>query len=302
MPSPTRVVDWRAAADPDDLREYDRFGPWIDRITAPADMPRRFRPWYGELSAATHLIKVPRNIDRAQARPGMDLYSVVLAVFADWLCLLRLDVGGVTRTDLPLEQVVATNVHSNLLIGRWSLLLADGTSLDLEYNTVSEKLVAELDRYVRHRPVTDEAPVSLLPSVRVSDHYFTTVVAERAATTDAPVQPIHVEERGRPCRDERLRRRVSTGLMLLETPTELVIVNRGAASRSRFRWANYASNVLTIPFETMTSYSVVRPTADPPGQFHRLVIGCDRQVVSQPCLVSPDAVATLLAARGVRPA
>ncbi len=302
MPAPTRVVDWRAAADPEDLREYDRFGPWIDTVDAPVDMPRRFRPWYGELCAATHLIKVPRNLDRAQARPGMDLYSVVLAVFADWLCLLRLDVGGVTRTDLPLEQVVATNVHANLLIGRWSLLLADGTSLDLEYNTVSAKLVAEIDRSVRRRPAPDEPPVSLLPSVRVTDHYFNSLLVELASGTDAPVHPIHVEERGRPCRDERLRHRVSTGLMLLETPTELVIVNRGVATRSRFRWANYASNVLTIPFDTMTSYSVVRPTADPPGQFHRLVIGCERQVVSQPCLVGPDEVATLLAAHGVRPA
>ncbi|MCB0910154.1 MAG: hypothetical protein KDB60_00880 [Propionibacteriaceae bacterium] len=302
MPSPTRVVDWRAAADPDDLREYDRFGPWIDRVGALVDMPRRFRPWYSELSAATHLIKVPRNIDRAQARPGMDLYTVVLALFPDWLCMLRLDVGGVTRTDLPLEHVVATNVHSNLLIGRWSLLLADGTSLDLEYNTVSERRVAELDRYLRRRPAPDEPPVSLLPSVRVSDHYFTSLLAHRAAVTDEPVHPVHVEERGRACRDERLRRRVSTGLMLLETPTELVVVNRGAASRSRFRWANYASNVLTIPYGAMTSFSVVAPTDDPPGQFHRLVIGCDRHVVSQPCLVRPDAVATLLAARGVRPA
>lgn len=301
MPSPTRVVDWRAAADPDDLREYDRFGPWIDRIGALVDMPRRFRPWYGELSAATHLIKVPRNIDRAQARPGMDLYSVVLAVFPDWLCLLRLDVGGVTRTDLPLEQVVATNVHTNLLIGRWSLLLADGTSLDLEYNTVSERRVAELDQYVRRRPASDDPPVNLLPSVRVNDHYFSSVLADRVATTDAPLHPIHIEERGQACRDERLRRRVSTGLMLLESPTDLVIVNRGAPTRSRFRWANYASNVLTIPFSAMTSFSVVAPTTDPPGQFHRLVIGCDRQVVSQPCRVRPDAVATLLAARGVRP-
>ncbi|PKQ22927.1 MAG: hypothetical protein CVT65_10715, partial [Actinobacteria bacterium HGW-Actinobacteria-5] len=194
------MVDWRAAADPEDLREYDRFGPWIDAVTTLSDMPRRFRPWYSELCGASHLIKVPRNIDRAAARPGMDLYSVVLAVFPDWLCLLRLDVGGVTRTDLPAEQVVATNVHTNLLIGRWSLLLADGTSIDLEYNTVSQERIAEVDRYLRRRPATDESPACLLPAVRVSDHYFTTVLAGLAAATDQPIQAVHVEERGRPCR------------------------------------------------------------------------------------------------------
>ena len=302
MPSPTRMADWRAAADPEDLREYDRFGPWIDAVTTLSDMPRRFRPWYSELSGATYLIKVPRNIDRAAARPGMDLYSVVLAVFPDWLCLLRLDVGGVTRTDLPAEQVVATNVHTNLLIGRWSLLLADGSSIDLEYNTVSQERIAEVDRYLRRRPATDESSACLLPAVHVIDHYFTTVLAGLAAATDQLIQAIHVEERGRPCRDDHLHRRLSTGLMLLETSSELVIVNRGSASRSRFRWANYASNVLTIPFEAMTSFSVVAPTDDPPGQFHRLVVGCGNQVISQPCLVRPDAAATLLAARGVRPA
>ena len=176
MPSPTRMVDWRAAADPEDLREYDRFGPWIDAVTTLSDMPRRFRPWYSELSGATYLIKVPRNIDRAAARPGMDLYSVVLAVFPDWLCLLRLDVGGVTRTDLPAEQVVATNVHTNLLIGRWSLLLADGSSIDLEYNTVSQERIAEVDRYLRRRPATDESSACLLPAVHAIDHVHEVVV------------------------------------------------------------------------------------------------------------------------------
>lgn len=294
----TRVADWRMAADPDDLREYDRFGPWIDRVLSPADMPRRFRPWYDELSAATFLLKVPRALDRAQVRPGMDLYQAVLAVFPDWLCLLRLDASfRVVRGDVTLSRVVATNTYNNLLIGRWSLLLSDGTSFDVDYNTVSQAIIAEADRYVRRRPATDAWQDTLLPAVRVADHFFASTMATLAATTDAALRPVHVEEPGRTCRDERLRRRTSTGLMLLESPGELVLVNRGAPTR--FLTGHHASNVLAVPFDRMTSFSVVDPPADPPGQFHRLVLGCQHQVISQPCLVRPDAVATMLAAHGV---
>ncbi len=299
MPTSSRMADWRAAADPVDLREYDRFGPWIDQVRAEIDMPRRFRPWYGELAGATFLLKVPRSLDRAQVRPGMDLYEAVLAIFPDRLCLLRADAAAVVRSDLTLDRVVATNTYTNLLVGRWSLLLADGTSFDVDYNTVSQAVLEEVDRYVWRHPATDAGQDLLLPAVRVTDHLFASILATRAATTDAPLRPVHVEEPGRPCRDDRLRRRTSTGLMVLESPDELVVVNRGEPTRSRFRTGHYASDVLTVPFDRMTSFSVVDPPADPPGQFHRLVLGCDRQVISQPCLLRPDTVATLLAARGV---
>lgn len=35
----SKIPHWRAAADPDVLREYDAFGPWIGEVKHRADLP-----------------------------------------------------------------------------------------------------------------------------------------------------------------------------------------------------------------------------------------------------------------------
>ncbi|MGC3995139.1 MAG: hypothetical protein QM779_13665 [Propionicimonas sp.] len=298
-----RASAWRAAADPDDLREYDRFGPWLDRVHQQRDLPRRFRPWYPELAGATHLVKVPRDLDRAQVRPGMDLYRSVLAVFADHVVVLNAEVPdapGVARADIALADVVATRVYGNLLAGCWTLLLADGSGFDVPFNSVSEREIAELDRYVLRSPATDVRPASREPAVTISDHFFRSRLGDISAATDDPVRPVHVEEPLRPCRDDRGRRRVSSGVLVLETPTALVVVDRDSPVRSRFRRTNYATNTTTIPFARITSFAVVDPPADQPGRFGHLVLRCGRQVIAQPVLTRPDAAVAALEAHGVR--
>ena len=290
--------DWRQAADPEDLREYDRFGPWIDRVTEGVDMPRRFRPWWPELSAAAHLLKVPRPYDRAQVRPGMDLYQAVIAVFPDGLVYLDATGDDVHRRDVGLAGVVATRRHSNLLVGSWSLLLADGSALEIDFNTVSMSTIAQVDRYVLARR-SDEAAAAVPAGVQPKEHLFLSIAAELNAAQDAPVRPIHTEESGRPCLTERGRRRRSFGMMVMASPDDLVIVNRDLAAQSLFRRANYASTIVTVPFRGMTSFAIVAPPPSTPPGFHTLAITCDRQVVSQPCLDRPAEVAALLAARGV---
>lgn len=290
---------WRAAADPDDLREYDRFGPWVDQVGREIEMPRCFRDWYPELAHARFLLKVPRHLDRAQARPGMDLYRAVLAVFPDRLRLLQLEDGGVSQRELALEQVVATNTYSNLLLGRWSLLVSDGSSVDLEYNNVSRTRIAQVDRFVRSAGGSSASALSDAPAVLVSDHYFSTLLFELRSTSGESVRPIHVEGRSRPCRDERLRHRLTTGLMVLASPSELVVVNRGGPMRSRFRRADYASNVLRIPYSRMTSFAVLPAPDEPAGQFHELQVTCGSQVIRQACLARPEAVRATLLDRGI---
>lgn len=61
-------VDWRATAHPDDLAEYDRFGPWVDAVRTVDDMPKFFRSHYPEHHDARFLLKIPKRVDRAQAR------------------------------------------------------------------------------------------------------------------------------------------------------------------------------------------------------------------------------------------
>lgn len=283
---------WRATADPDDLREYDRFGPWIDRVTEAVDVPRRFRPWWQELSSARYVLKVPRPYDRAQVRVGMDLYESVIAVFPDRLCVLNAHPCQIIRRDVARDDVVATIRHSNLLVGKWSLLLADASAVTMEFNNVSHTTIAEVDRFLL-RPESGSVPARLA-AVHPEDHFFRSVVATLNAGATQPVQPIHVEEPGQQCLTERGRRRRSAGMMVLASPDDLVIVNRDMATRPRFRRANYASNILRIPFRLMTGFEIRSDGESSSPTFSQLVITCDRQVITQPCLTRPDAVAALL--------
>lgn len=297
-PMRSTVPAWRAATDPDDLREYDRFGPWIDRVTEAVDMPRRYRPWWPELSDARYLLKVPRSYDRAQIRPGMDLYESVIAVFPDKLCILNAHPTEVVRRDVARDEVVATVRYNNLLIGRWTMLLADSSEVAVDFNSVSGATIAEVDGYLMSH-ASDRLPCRVPPAAPTEDHFFQTVVATLNAAADQPVRTIHVEEPRQSCRSERHRRRHSAGMMVLASPDDLVIVNRDRAVRPGFRRANYASNIVRIPFRLMTSFDIRRPGVTVPPAFSHLEVTCDRQVISQPCLTSPDAVADLLIDHGV---
>lgn len=290
---------WRAAADPDDLREYDRFGPWIDKVTEHVDMPRRFRPWWPELSAARYLLKVPRPYDRAQISPGMDLYGSVIAVFPDKVSVLRAGTSDIVRRDVPRAEVVATVLHSNLLVGRWTLLLADGDKVEVQFNGVSHGTVAEVDRYVLSAAPSAPSSVPSLPNPRPRDHYFQSVAGTLNEGAAEPARHVHIEEPGQPCRNERDRRRRSAGMMVLTTPHDLLLFNRGMAAQPLLRSANYSSNLVRIPFRFMTSYGIRSPEVSTPPRFSELVITCDRQVITQAVLARPDGVADLLAGHGV---
>ena len=67
----------REGTDPELLREYDAFGPWIGEVRGEADMPRRFRPHWARLAGARFLLKLPAPIDRPAAQPGQDLYRAL---------------------------------------------------------------------------------------------------------------------------------------------------------------------------------------------------------------------------------
>lgn len=292
------MAPWRAATNPDDLREYDSFGPWIEMVTEVGNMPRRFRPWWQELSRARYVLKVPRSYDRAQVRPGMDLYESVIAVFPDKLCVLRALATEIVRRDVARDEVVATVRHSNLLIGQWSLLLADASRLTVEFNNVSHATVAEVDRYLMSHP-SDRLPQRLHDESVPRYHFFKAVVATLNAEMDEPVQAIHVEEPGQLCRSERNRRSRSAGMMVLVSADDLLILNRDMSVQPGFRRANYASNILRIPFRLMTSFDIRGPDDTSPRSFSQLVITCDRQIIRQSCLASPRTVAELLAQHGV---
>src|SRR5512143_3413558 len=107
--------------------EYDRFGPWIDEVTIPEDVPPLYRDFPLDFQRARLVLKVPRNISRRNATPDMDLYDALLVLDEVGLTVLsrRLEsdarrasfVRGYDVTTVPYSQVVGVLDTVELLQG-----------------------------------------------------------------------------------------------------------------------------------------------------------------------------------------
>lgn len=298
---PDRYEDWYWGASPEDRREYDAFGPWVDLVRNEEEMPARFRSAYDEHREARFLLKVPINADRRDVRPGMALYRQVVAVHDDHLSVLSVIEGKLTTRTITWGEVVAIRSMTNLLSANWSLLLAGGETLTIEYNSVSSRRLDAVTSFVRDRVtpgvVRSGGALPAGANVAIADLFFQNMLLSARAVTAKPAAPVHFEPRDRPCRTSENRRRLTTGLLVLDTPGELMIIDRGEPAR-RFFHPTYAARTTFIPYKRLSAFAVVPP---PPGKagFHALRLFMDRQVIDQPCLGEPFDVIAVLAEHGM---
>lgn len=145
--------------------EYDAFGPWIDEVRAPQDVPRLFRAHPLDLDAAHLVLKVPRNISRRDATADMDLYDHLVVLTDDELTVLS-RLGAVVEAGEPPASVydqalryrtwssrptdvVALRDVTSMLDARLDLLTQDGRALTLRYNGSAAEGVQRLVDAVR---------------------------------------------------------------------------------------------------------------------------------------------------------
>jgi hypothetical protein len=292
--------DWYRSASEEDRREYDAFGPWICDVRDEAEMPRVFRDAWRTVAEAPIVLKVPIDADRLQCRPGMNLYSTVLAVDDGGVTLLRLVAGSVENRRIGWSEIAAVGSYANLLIGRWTLLLGDGGEICVDHGAVGAARMSRVSGFVRaHIGGLDGTPAPRPDAaVAVTDLFFRNMLADAGRDAEKPVVAIHWEPPNRPCRNEANRRRLSTGVLFVDTPGELVIVDRERATRRRFH-PTYASRATWVPWRSLSAWSF--PAAEPEGppRPRDLVLRLDRQTIRRPCLATPEAVVARLEAHGV---
>ena len=135
----------------DDAREYERFGPWVDQVQTPDEVPRLFRDHPLDLSSARLVLKVPRNIPRRDAAAGMDLYDHLLVLGVDTFTVLSRDLANDARPrtapgrydvlEVPVDEVVAIRDVVNLLDGRLTVHTRAGRTLSIRYNGSARETV-----------------------------------------------------------------------------------------------------------------------------------------------------------------
>lgn len=135
--------------------EYARFGPWVDEVTTPDDVPRLYRDHPLDLASARLVLKVPRTIARRDAHPDMDLYDHLLALDDERLTVLSRAAGSGGRgapvparpfdvREVALTDVVAVHDVVSMLDGRLTIHPRDGAALALRYNGSSRQTVDRL--------------------------------------------------------------------------------------------------------------------------------------------------------------
>jgi hypothetical protein len=179
-------------------------------------------------------------------------------------------------------------------------LLEDGTGIHLDLNSAAGGSLKSAMAYVLGCIVAASSPGWRvpLPAVAVPDAFFAGVLHQLRREVMPPVVPILAERGNRLCRDERRRPRLGNGVLVLDTPAELLIVSHGEPMRSRF-FPTHGSLVTRVPYERLTSYTVSPPPTRG-HSFHVLTLRASSQAIEQWFLDAPDAVAAALDARGVQ--
>lgn len=278
-PLPGLENDWYHRASVEDRQEYDAFGPWVSPVRSIEEMPKRFRSLFDENTGAAFLFKIPIDAERRNVRPGMDLYCTVVAIHEDRVVLLEWNGEEVESHVVRMEAIQAIRIYLNLLQAQLSLLIADGSSVCVEYNSVSSELMDEVILFLQRHvaaltPETrgEEASKAGQEAEAIDDHFYLSLweISKRRCP-DARV--LHWEAPGIRCRDANGWRRYSLGCLVLYEAGALVVLGRGRFMR-KWHEAIYSREELYVP---VASIAAVERTSRPAG--HKESVSVTRLVL-----------------------
>ena len=122
--------------------EYDAFGPWIDRVRGPEDVPRLYRDHPLDLDASPLVLKVPRDIPRRDATPDMDLYDHLLVLGPDrFTALSRREGARYDVREVPYTGIAAVRTSIDLLDGRLAVHTLTGGPVEVRFSGSSADVV-----------------------------------------------------------------------------------------------------------------------------------------------------------------
>lgn len=160
--------------------EYDRFGPWVVEISEVGPLPCLFLPYLTREETPLLSIKIPRKIDRQNARPGMNLYDYVVNLYREDLLILQ-RVADDVRTDTFFYCEIQCLWYEYVLLRGNLRLVMPERVFDLPFNTVSEAIMRRLVTLIRQRYTDETAQVAITQIPDFADdnlsYYFTKLLA-----------------------------------------------------------------------------------------------------------------------------
>ncbi|QOX64203.1 hypothetical protein FRZ06_13075 [Anoxybacterium hadale] len=132
------------------VSEYDAFGPWIYEVNEEHPLPPLFVPYYKSGDNSLMVIKIPRNLERRNARPDMNLYDYVIGLYADSIYILKRVDEHVEEHRVYYSNIEGIEDHRRLLKGTLTIFL-NHTKLTIPYNTVSSNLIVKFIGIIRDK-------------------------------------------------------------------------------------------------------------------------------------------------------
>lgn len=261
-------------------KEYDEFGPWILEINTIEDIPKLFIPYCSEIDDALLLIKIPRNIERRNANPNMDLYDYVLGVYEEYLIILKRDSKNIEVIEIKFKDVIAITNRMDLLLGIVTFYLSKKI-ISFNYSVVSGDIIRRLLKLIRERYApnsnfifeglldynliedVDSLYINLLSQFAKPEDHFKVL----AIQSSVKAIPIYTSI-GKKIMDllNIYKENLLQNTMYLTNEKELLIVTRGKTFR-RPKAINYTydftyipiSKIVNIRFDSISEYDNISP-------------------------------------------
>jgi hypothetical protein len=243
--------------------EYNAFGPWIIEITDQYPLPPLFIPYYKEDGIDLMRIKIPRNIERRNANPDMDLYDYVIGLYENRIYILERLENDVKETKILYDEIEGLENFVDFLSGKLTIFLNDRKVI-IPYNAVSEQIINSMikiirDRYIGksyqklHSPYDGEKSnikemlyMNLLNQMRVNSETFDIVV----------IQPSVMLQKNKKGISQKILQFLYGKKLLsslhLANEAEILVISRGKPFKTRTD-VIYSHSHIYIPIEKLQS-------------------------------------------------
>jgi len=247
--------------------EYKAFGPWIIEITDQYPLPPLFIPYYKEDGINLMRIKIPRDIERRNANPDMDLYDYVIGLYEDHIYILERLEKDVKETKVFYDEIEGLENYTDILIGKFTIFLNDRKVI-IPYNAVSKKIINSMIKIIRDRYTGKSYQKLQSPydydydkeKIIIKETLFINLLDEMRADNEkfdlAVIQPAvrlqKIRERKRLKALQFLFRKKLLVTLHLASNSEILVISRGTPFKTRAD-DMYSRSYLYIPIEKLQS-------------------------------------------------
>lgn len=243
--------------------EYNAFGPWILEINDQYPLPPIFIPYYKEDGIDLMRIKIPRNIERRNANPDMDLYDYVIGLYENHIYIMERLENDVKETKILYDEIEGLENFVDILLGKFTIFLNDRKVI-IPYNAVSEQIINSMIRIIRDRysrksyqilnspydreknNIKEILYINLLDQMRVNNETFDITVIQPSVMLQRNKKGIR-QKALQFLYGERL-----LGSLHLANESEILVISRGKPFKTRTD-VIYSYSHIYIPIEKLQS-------------------------------------------------